>query len=132
MIKLILKNTTWSEPEPEGTEPEPEPGLEPEQEREQAGRCDAEPVSEPAAEPEPELEAACGTGRLDVPSMLTIVLTTSPVQSNPSTDLLEGCLGSFAHVPALAGVRRIIVCDGCRETDAISGKRGFRSGWVRG
>jgi hypothetical protein len=147
MIKLILKNTTWPMPEPEA-ELEPEPELDPEPEPEAENEPEpkptlgpetgSDPESEPEPEPEPEPESESEpqrdfereAGGMDIPSMLTLLLTTSPVQSNPSTELLEGCLGSFAHVPALAGVRRIIVCDGCRETEAISGKRGFRSGWV--
>ena len=43
---------------------------------------------------------------------LTIVITTSPIPSMPSTALLEALLKSFEHVNDLHGCRAIIVCDG--------------------
>jgi hypothetical protein len=54
----------------------------------------------------------------DMPPMmdlLTIVVTTSPIQSNPSTEVLERTFDTFS----LAGqgflqCRKVIVCDGCR------------------
>ena len=48
--------------------------------------------------------------------LLTIIVTTSPIQSHPSTELLERTFSTFA----LAGesfvyqCRKVIVCDGCR------------------
>lgn len=63
-------------------------------------------------------------------SCATVIITTSPVQSNPSTTYIEAVLASFALVPALAGVRRLLVCDGVRETETQTAKRGFRGGWV--
>ena len=43
---------------------------------------------------------------------LTIVITTSPIPSIPSTALLEALLKSFEHVNDLHGCKVIIVCDG--------------------
>ena len=43
---------------------------------------------------------------------LTIVVTTSPIPSVPSTALLQACLKSFEHVNDLSRCRVIIVCDG--------------------
>lgn len=51
-----------------------------------------------------------------LPDHLTIVITTSPIRSNPSTELLEKAMGSFA----LGGIdfayrcRKVIVCGTCR------------------
>ena len=47
--------------------------------------------------------------------LLTVVVTTSPIQSHPSTEILERTFGTF-HFAGLAFLkcRKIIVCDGCR------------------
>ena len=51
--------------------------------------------------------------------LLTIVVTTSPIKSNPSTELLEKTLETFHHAgPEFAyQCRKVIVCDGCRVLD---------------
>ena len=46
---------------------------------------------------------------------LTIVVTTSPIPSMPSTALLQALLRSFEHVHDLSGCRVIVVCDGIGE-----------------
>ena len=43
---------------------------------------------------------------------LTIVVTTSPIPSMPSTALLQTLLASLDNVQALADCRVLIVCDG--------------------
>lgn len=44
---------------------------------------------------------------------LTVVITTSPVRSNPSTAMMEDLFRSFeAHCPELAMCDKVIVCDG--------------------
>ena len=43
---------------------------------------------------------------------ISVVVTTSPVPSNPSTDLLERVLKSFDLIPGLQRAPKIIVCDG--------------------
>jgi hypothetical protein len=57
--------------------------------------------------------------------LLTVIVTTSPVKSNPSTELLENvfesfkkCGNSFAYK-----CRKIIVCDGCRQRDEHTTKK---------
>lgn len=51
--------------------------------------------------------------------LLTIVVTTSPIKSNPSTELLQKTLETFHHAgPEFAyQCRKVIVCDGCRVLD---------------
>ena len=49
--------------------------------------------------------------------LLTIVVTTSPIRSHPSTDMLETLLRTFSLVPELAPCARVIVCDGFNVTD---------------
>jgi hypothetical protein len=48
-------------------------------------------------------------------SLVTIVITTSPVLSHPSLDLLERTLASFAFVPDVHECKLVIVCDGYRK-----------------
>lgn len=57
--------------------------------------------------------------------LLTVIVTTSPVKSNPSTELLEKvfetfkkCGDDFAYK-----CRKIIICDGCRERDDCTTKK---------
>lgn len=45
----------------------------------------------------------------DVHGKLTIILTTSPVQSNPSTQMIEEVVGDIAHIAALVSCQKIIV-----------------------
>ena len=51
--------------------------------------------------------------------LLTIVVTTSPIQSNPSTELLERVFETFIHGGEVFALkcRKVIVCDGCRGGD---------------
>lgn len=59
-------------------------------------------------------------------SLLTIVITTSPIKSNPSTELLERVLETFllGGGPTFAyGCRKVIVCDGCRQKGESTTKR---------
>jgi hypothetical protein len=65
---------------------------------------------------------------MDLSQLLTIVVTTSPIKSHPSTELLERVFETFV----LAGNEfafqcpKVIICDGCRilddETDAGNGE----------
>jgi hypothetical protein len=47
-----------------------------------------------------------------VAELLTVVITTSAVVSNPATDMIEEVVDSFRNVPGLAACRLIIFCDG--------------------
>lgn len=58
---------------------------------------------------------------------LTVVVTTSPVPSNPSTMMLEAVLASFKRVPGLAECPLVVVCDGFRPS-----KCGIKSTWKAG
>lgn len=53
----------------------------------------------------------CSTAA-DIKSQLSIVVTTSPIPSMPSTALLEALYKSLAMTPELRGCRRILVADG--------------------
>ena len=59
-------------------------------------------------------------GRGGVSAVLSVVLTTSPTRSNPSTTLLEAVLSTFAKVPGLDQCQLVIVCDGHHVMDDSS------------
>ena len=59
---------------------------------------------------------------------LTIVITTSPIKSNPSTDLLERVFKSFKKVNHLTDCPKIIVCDGYKIGDVHKYKSGVITG----
>jgi hypothetical protein len=44
--------------------------------------------------------------------MLTVIVTTSPAPSNPSTEMLEYVVGSLGLVPGLLACRILVICDG--------------------
>lgn len=60
--------------------------------------------------------------------LLTIIVTTSPIKSNPSTELIERTMETFIHAgPEFAyKCRKLFVCDGVRrqddETEKVSRK----------
>jgi hypothetical protein len=56
----------------------------------------------------------------DVRSLVTVVITTSPVVSHPSLTLLESVLKSFVFTPDLWACSKVIVCDGCRSLPVSS------------
>ena len=56
-----------------------------------------------------------------LPEVLTIVVTTSPIKSNPSTELLERTFETFAlGGRAFESCPKVIVCDGCRVLGEVS------------
>jgi hypothetical protein len=57
--------------------------------------------------------------------LLTVVVTTSPIKSHPSTELLERTFETFLRGgPAFAyHCRKVIVCDGCRTRDESTTKK---------
>ena len=57
--------------------------------------------------------------------ILTIIVTTSPIKSNPSTELLEKTFSTFPNGgPEFAyKCRKLIVCDGCRTRNSTVTKR---------
>ena len=44
-----------------------------------------------------------------------MILTTSPMISNPSTELVERVVETFTFVPGLIECKLIITCDGYKE-----------------
>lgn len=48
---------------------------------------------------------------------MTLVITTSPVKSNPDTALIEEVMHSFYYCPGLVECRKVIVCDGVNQID---------------
>jgi hypothetical protein len=64
----------------------------------------------------------------EIPSldeMLTIIVTTSPIRSNPSTELLERVFDTFLFCGEEFAYkcRKVIICDGCRQRDESTTKR---------
>lgn len=57
---------------------------------------------------------------------LTVVMTTSPVVSNPETALIEEVAASFKLVEHLASCPKLIMCDGYK----VKEKNKFRSGQI--
>lgn len=57
---------------------------------------------------------------------LTVVVTTSPVHSNPSTKMLEALFDSFGLVDGLAGCPKLVVFDGYN----VGNKPQYRAGRV--
>ena len=97
--------------EPE-SEPEPEPLAEVEPQPQQPQQP---PLPEPEPEPEPQLAAD-----------LTIIVTTSPTNSNPSTRLTAAVVRSLALVDGLAACPKTIVCDGY----ICAAKRNYKKGRI--
>ena len=58
--------------------------------------------------------------RPPLPDLLTIVITTSPIRSNPSTNLIETIMKTFIHAGRdfAYKCRKVIVCDGYRISSA--------------
>jgi hypothetical protein len=57
--------------------------------------------------------------------LLTIIVTTSPIKSNPSTELFERVWETFFHGGRefALNCRKVIVCDGCRQKNEKVSKR---------
>ena len=75
--------------------------------------ADGEEVSSTA-----EAEAA-GVERL-----ITVVVTSSPIRSNPSTRMLRECLASLDRNGGLSRCRRVIMCDGFKARKRSQRKQG--------
>lgn len=59
-----------------------------------------------------------------VEGLLTVVITSSPVRSNPSTRMLLECISSLNLHGGLAGCRKVIVCDGFKVRQRSQRKLG--------
>ena len=49
--------------------------------------------------------------------LLTVIITTSPISTHPSTAMLEEVVGSFALVPGLRSCPTVVVFDGYKVKD---------------
>lgn len=58
---------------------------------------------------------------------LTIIITTSPIKSHPSTNLLDSTINSFNLVDGLNDCRKIIMCDGWTKIVAEGQKQAIKS-----
>ena len=72
----------------------------------------------------PAAAAASGDGGDGIPQQLSVLITTSPVPSNPLTDMLEQVIASLATVPQLAACPLVLVCDGYKAAKASTWKAG--------
>ena len=74
-----------------------------------------------------ESQREAGAAAIAVPSLLTVVVTTSPARCNPSLEMLETVVDSFKLVPGLEACRLIVVCDGCNVGKKHRPSRGIVS-----
>jgi hypothetical protein len=75
--------------------------------------------------PNPEHDVPGTTPMPPLQELLTVIVTTSPIRSNPSTELLERVFETFrngGHDFAYK-CRKLIVCDGCRQRTEATSKR---------
>ncbi len=61
------------------------------------------------------------------PNDLLIIITTSPIQSNPSTEVIDMAIKSIFDQPSLREILIHIICDGVKMTEEQSK---FKSGLV--
>ena len=59
---------------------------------------------------------------------LTIIITTSPVKSNPDTQMFQSVLKSFELVKGLSSCRKLLVCDGYKVSS--EGEYRFKKGLI--
>lgn len=92
------------------------------------------PPSQLPAEPLPDASTLLKQHQLlnlPLSQLLTIVVTTSPIRSNPSTEMMEQTFDSFQFAGDEFAFEcpKVIVCDGCRvfdEEDSNNGDSGKR------
>ncbi|KAJ3085061.1 hypothetical protein HK102_000352, partial [Quaeritorhiza haematococci] len=64
-----------------------------------------------------------------LPPRLTVIITTSPVPSNPSTEILESVLKGLESLEGVEGVRFVVVFDGFKvHDDEVGGSSESNSG----
>ena len=87
--------------------------------------------SEELAERFAALDVTAGptTGN-EVAGLLSVVVTTSPIPSMPSTVLLEALYSSLSMIPYLSDCRRILVADGIGEVLAEGGDPNYKKSRV--
>lgn len=55
---------------------------------------------------------------------LTVLITSSPTHTHPSTSLIDHVLETFQLIPSLVECRKIIICDGYRVESKVRYKKG--------
>ena len=68
------------------------------------------PAPAAVAPPQKGAAAQCPPESLPLSAMVTVLVVTSPVRSDPSLGLLAATLGSFRHAPGLVDCRLLVVC----------------------
>ena len=68
------------------------------------------PPNSPHGAPGRDSDALSKLASGDLPSVITVVVTTSPMRSDPDLDILETTFGSLS-LAGLEGCRKILVCD---------------------
>lgn len=66
------------------------------------------------------------------PALLTVVVTTSPVVSHPSTGLIDAVLDSFRFAAGLRECPTLIVCDGFKLKSEGTSRRESRRSYRQG
>lgn len=61
-------------------------------------------------------------------SDLAIIITTSPIPSNPSTQIIDMAIQSIQNEHSLAGVSIYIICDGAKVVEEGGSK--YKSGII--
>lgn len=69
-------------------------------------------------------DLACVAPQTGVEELLTVVITSSPVRSNPSTRMLQECMASLNRNGGLARCRKVIMCDGFKVRQRSQRKLG--------
>eukprot|EP00536_Pseudo-nitzschia_multiseries_P006275 jgi/Psemu1/239268/estExt_Genewise1.C_1300102 len=79
----------------------------------------------PNRQDEEEMLRRKSTSMPNLEDLLTIIVTTSPVKSNPSTELLEKVFETFKQCgdDFAYECRKLIICDGCRQRDKSTTKK---------
>ena len=49
---------------------------------------------------------------MDMSKYLTVILTTSPIKSHPSTEIIDKTIKSFDYINGLNSCKKFIICDG--------------------
>ena len=110
--------------------------------RQQRLHGDGDPNTDPAvataaaAAADADADADAGAGAagaiaagLLIEDLMTVVVVTSPVKSNPSTRMMQELLNYFRLVPQLVRCKKLIMCDGVKVVK-VGASNKFRAGRV--
>ena len=71
-----------------------------------------------------EIGATSAEPAAGVEGLLTVIITSSPVRSNPSTRMLSECIASLDRNAGLSKCRKLIMCDGFKVRQRSLRKQG--------